>query len=140
MIQWGMAASIPDVDDLSFDDRKKLVLRLFEEVSALRAENATQAEEIARLKGLKGRPKIHPSGMERATDAKPASENADKRRRGGAKRTVTEERVITMAAPAGSRFKGCESYVVEDLVVVGSVQNLSHIPHATAPLVEVCSA
>ncbi len=52
MIQWGMAASIPDVDDLSFDDLKKLVLRLFEEVSALRAENAAQAEEIARLKGL----------------------------------------------------------------------------------------
>lgn len=112
-----MAASIPDVDDLSVDELKKLVLQLLEEVSALKTENAAQAEEIARLKGLTGRPKIRPSGMERATDAKPGGGTADKRRRGGGKRAVTEERVITMAPPPGSRFKGYESYVVEDLVV-----------------------
>jgi len=112
-----MAASIPDIDALSVDELKKLVLQLVEEISALRAENAAQGEEIVRLKGLKGRPKIRPSGMEPATDAKAAGGNANKRRRGGAKRVVTEERLITMAPPPGSRFKGYESYTVEDLVV-----------------------
>jgi ribosomal protein L29 len=112
-----MAASIPDVDNLSVDELKKLVFQLLEEISALRAEKAAQGEEIARLKGLKGRPKIRPSGMEPATDPKPADGTADKRRRGGAKRVVSEERVITVVPPPGSRFKGYESYVVEDLVV-----------------------
>ena len=112
-----MAALIPDVDNLSVDELKKLVFQLLEEISALRAENAAQGEEIARLKGLKGRPRIRPSGMEPATDPKPTGGTADKRRRGDAKRVVTEERVITVVPPPDARFKGYESYVVEDLVV-----------------------
>jgi len=112
-----MAALIPDVDNLSVDELKKLVFELLEEISALRTENAAQGEEIARLKGLKGRPKIRPSGMEPATDPKPAGGTADKRRRGAAKRAVTEERVITVVPPPDARFKGYENYVVEDLVV-----------------------
>ncbi len=112
-----MAGSRPDVEDLSDEALKKLVLRLLEENAALKAEIAGLREENARLKGLKGRPKLKPSGMEQATDPKAAGGNASKRGRGGAKRVVTEERVITMAPPPGSRFKGYESYVVEDLVV-----------------------
>jgi hypothetical protein len=78
-------------------------LQLLEEISALRAENAAQGKEIARLKGLKGRPKIRPSGMEPATDPGPAGGNAKTRRRRGAKRVaITEERVITVKAPPGS--------------------------------------
>jgi hypothetical protein len=78
---------------------------------------AALREEIARLKGLKGRPKIRPSGMEPATERQPKGGTGNKRRRGGAKRVVSEERVITVVPPPGSRFKGYESYVVEDLVV-----------------------
>ncbi len=113
-----MAASIPDVDDLRVDELKKLVLRLLEEISALRAETAALRDEIARLKGLKGRPKIRPSGMEAATDGKPKDGKTIKRRGRGAKRVlVTEERVIRIDAPPGSRFKGYETTVVQDLVV-----------------------
>ena len=112
-----MAGFSPDVEDLSDEALKKLVLRLVEENAALKAEIAGLREEIARLKGLKGRPKIRPSGMEGASDPKPKGGKAKKRRRGGAKRVVTEERVLAVAAPPGSRFKGYESYVVEDLVV-----------------------
>ncbi len=66
-----MTESPPDVEALGPEDLKRLVLRLLEEVAALRAETAALGEEIARLKGLKGPPKIKPSGMDRATDPKP---------------------------------------------------------------------
>jgi hypothetical protein len=112
-----MAGSIPNVDDLGVDDLKKLVFQLLEKVAALEAENAALREEIARLKGLKGRPKIRPSGMERATDSRPKGGPGRRRRRGGAKRVVTEERVLAVDPPPGSRLKGYKSYVVEDLVV-----------------------
>jgi len=112
-----MTGSPPDVEDLSGEALKKLVFRLLEENAAQKAEITGLREEIARLKGLKGRPKIRPSGMEPATERQPKGGTGAKRRRGGGKRGVTEERVITMARPPGSRFKGYESYVVEDLVV-----------------------
>ena len=76
--------------------------------------------ENARLKGLKGPPDIKPgapSGMERASRAKPASKPP---RRGGgnktAKRVIDETRIVKASVPTGSRFKGYEDFVVQDLV------------------------
>ena len=65
-----MAESPPDIEALSLDELKRLVLRLLEGVASLTAENAALREEIARLKGLKGRPKLKPSGMEQASTRK----------------------------------------------------------------------
>jgi hypothetical protein len=98
------------------DERRRLVAELLGEVVRLRDENAALREEIARLKGHKGRPKIKPSGMERATPG-PARRAKSKRskRRTIAKRVVHEERVLALSAPAGSRFKGYEDFVVQDL-------------------------
>ena len=81
----------------------------------MKAENAALREEIARLKGLKGR--IKPSGMEKATE--PARTGRKKGRRGGKidKLVIDEERVIEAAVPPGSRFKGYETYVVQELIV-----------------------
>ncbi len=59
-----MGESVADIDVLSVDDLKKLVVEVFEANAALRADNAVLREEIARLKGLKGRPRLRPSGME----------------------------------------------------------------------------
>ena len=113
-----MSRLIPDVEDLSVADLKKLVLQLLEEVAALKAENAALREEIARWKGLKGRPKLRPSGMETATEAERKDGETKGGRRRGAKRVaVTEERTIKVAAPPGSRFKGYETTVVHDLVI-----------------------
>ena len=53
-----MAESPPDVAALDPDDLKRLVLQLLEAVAGLKAENAALREEIARLKGLKGPPKL----------------------------------------------------------------------------------
>ena len=61
-----MGESVANIDVLSVDDLKKLVVEVFEANAELRAENAVLRDEIARLKGLKGRPKLRPSGMERS--------------------------------------------------------------------------
>ena len=55
-----------DIEALDLDGLKRLVLQLLEEVASLKLENAALGEEIARLKGLEGRPKLAPSGMEEA--------------------------------------------------------------------------
>jgi len=94
------------------------VVKLFEAVADLERTVAAQREEIARLKGLKGRPDIKPSGMEQATAGKP--KGLGRRRARGAKRSprvVVEDRLVTTAVPAGARFKGYQDFVVQDLVI-----------------------
>src|ERR671919_906436 len=85
-----------------------------EEVGRLRDENAALKEEIARLKGLKGRPRLTPSGMERASAGRAPRTQPPKRGK-TTKRVVHEERVLAITAPPGSRFKGYEDIVVQDL-------------------------
>ncbi|MCP5076356.1 MAG: hypothetical protein GY947_24060, partial [Rhodobacteraceae bacterium] len=82
-------------------------------------ENAALREENRRLRGLKGPPDIKPSGMDKkARSRAKAGRAANKRRRGKKKDQVVidEKRVVTADAPAGSRFKGYEDYLVQDLI------------------------
>ena len=68
-----MVKPLPDIDGLSPLVLKPLTLGLLEEIGRLSAENTTLRAEIARLKGLKGKPDIKPpikpSGMDKSTDA-----------------------------------------------------------------------
>jgi hypothetical protein len=56
--------------------------------------------------------------MEKASEAKPAG-GWGKRRDRGAKRVraAIEDRILKIEVPAGSRFKGYETYLIQDLVV-----------------------
>jgi regulator of replication initiation timing len=92
---------------------------LREQVAALTAENRTLKDEIARLKELPKRPPDKPSGMEKSTEAKlgPKKKPKSRRRRGPtlARIKITDEVVLPAPAPPGSRFKGYDDIVVQDL-------------------------
>ena len=116
-----------DLDGLSHADLKSLVLKLFEEMAALRRTVAAQRDEIARLKGGPGRPNIKPSGMDKATDPKlPPTAGSGPRPKGSktSKLSINEERIVKVASPPdSSRFKGYTSFIVQDLVIRPHVVN-----------------
>src|SRR3954468_11919895 len=105
-----------DLDALSPTELKAFVVRLLGKVAALEQTVAAQRAEIARLKGLKGRPALKPSGMEKASEPKPPSPR--KGRRGPVTpRVAVEDQGIKATVPPGSRFKGYADFVVQDLVL-----------------------
>lgn len=88
----------------------------------LKVEHQAVKDELARLKHLPPRRPQKPSGMDRATDAKGPEAGGDKggrstRRRGSQldKLTIGATVVVRAKAPAGSRHKGYEDIVIQDL-------------------------
>ena len=103
---------------LSRPELEALLVELFGEIAALKQMNSELREEVARLKGLKGRPKIGPSGMDKGTE--PPKPNQPAKRHGRGKvtpRVSIEEQVLNAPVPPGSRFKGYEPFLVQDLVI-----------------------
>src|SRR5215211_4600720 len=96
-----------------------LAERLMAENAALRQATAELRAEVATLKGVKGRPEVRPSGMEKGTG--PGPEARDQGRGAGSRKakrlTIHEERVIAAEVPAGSRLKGYQDFLVQDLVL-----------------------
>ena len=94
----------------------------------LRVEHQAVKDELARLKKLPPRPPQRPSGMDKAADRPDSQVNAPKggrstQRRGSNldKLTVTQTIELTVDAPAGSRHKGYDEIVVQDLLLNPSV-------------------
>jgi len=103
---------------LSRAELEALLVKQFEDLSVLKQTVSELRAEIARLKGLKGRPNIRPSGMDKGSE--PPMPAQEEKRRGRGKvtpRVNVEEQIITTLVPPGSRFKGYEPFLVQDLVI-----------------------
>src|SRR6188768_1211847 len=116
-----------DLDAVSLEDLKKLVVQLLVEVTALREDNQQLRAENARLKDLPKKPKLAPGGMDKATEpdkrARTREARRQRRKRQSGRRTppVTEERTLVVEAPAGSRRRGFEPFTVQDLILTPQV-------------------
>jgi hypothetical protein len=107
-----------NLSDLSRAELEALLVELFGTVAGLEKIVGEQREEIASLKGLKGRPTIKPSGMDKATDPSKSIRKEKRRFRGKVTpRVSVEDRIVKAAVPDGSRFKGYEPFLVQDLVI-----------------------
>ena len=89
-----------DLSGLSRAELEALVLKLLAEMGELKRLVAGQRDEIARLKGLKGRPVIKPSGMEDQTEPKRHGKRGKQRGRGKVvPRVAIEDKVILVTVP-----------------------------------------
>src|SRR5829696_6543834 len=118
---------LADLDALSFDELKKLVVHLLVRVSAQDEEIQQLRAENARLKALPQKPKLAPGGMDKASEsdkrARTKQARRQRRNRQSGRRTppVTEERTLVVEAPAGSRRRGFEPFTVQDLLLTPQV-------------------
>jgi hemerythrin len=124
-VRFNLRMQIPDIDTLSFNQLKGLVLGILEELARISAENESLRAENNRLKGLKGKPDIKPSvppkpsGMEKGTEGLSRKERRKKKRDKAANpQAKHEERIVKVSeVPPGSQFKGYETYSVHDLTI-----------------------
>jgi transposase IS66 family protein len=91
-------------------------------LAKLRLEHQAVKDELARLKHLPPRPPIKPSGMDKSTQAKGSEAGDDKGGRSSRRRGSQLDRlkigatvVVKANPPAGSRNKGFEDIVIQDL-------------------------
>lgn len=99
----------------------QIIMQQQEEIQALK-------DEVQRLKGLKGKPKIEPSRLEAEanqeensegeTDPRTSQRKKRKKRKKTAQLTIHHDEVVKAeAVPAGAVFKGYQDYVVQDLLI-----------------------
>lgn len=118
---WCMAP-IPKVPPIPERERTPVVVALLEIIQLLQERLQAQADEIARMKGNKGKPDIKPSSLEKDSGGQPTPNPGQ--RPGSAKRSKTAEITIHETkvlkapnVPPGSEFKGFESFTVQGLVL-----------------------
>jgi hypothetical protein len=94
-----------------------VVVALREENHRLCEENQALREEVARLKGHKGKPRIEPSRLNKKDKAQPGGRLKGQ---GETERPVDRTEIVKAeGVPPGSRFKGYADYVVQEMVIKG---------------------
>lgn len=98
-------------------EQGEAILRQSEEIQVLR-------DEISKLKGGKGRPRIKPSEMDIKTSAEDKKASGDGKRAGSSKKSKIQDIKIHStkiippeSVPAGSEFKGYRDWVVQGLKI-----------------------
>lgn len=116
-----MPAAQVTLSEMSADALRQLVQELWQREADLERQVRERDAEIARLKGLSGKPAIPPAAKASGLDAQAgrSTSGRSRRRRGPAGKTsprvIREDRIVRVAVPAGSRFKGYEDFQVQDL-------------------------
>ena len=114
---------VPTIEDIPPQDRNPTVALLLELCHSQREEIQLLRDEIARLKGQKGKPAIKPSALE-GNDRNIKRRQTGKNKRQG-KRSKTQQLAIhedikrapQVEIPVGSRFRGYQPFTVQDLRV-----------------------
>jgi hypothetical protein len=125
---------IPDLPEIPEKERTPLINEILKTCSFQKEQLALKNEiiqalkdEIARLKGEKPKPDIKPSNLEKGSGNNNGSSNNGKKpkKRPGSKKRKKNRHLkihdtISIAPeniPEGSRFKGYDDYIVQDLVI-----------------------
>jgi hypothetical protein len=101
----------------------KLLLGIIESQQIMLAAQGEQIEllkeEIKRLKGHKGKPKIRPSQMNKEGKKEPKGKRAgsDKRQKTAALKIHEEKKIPVDNLPEGAVFKGYQDYISQDLII-----------------------
>ena len=102
---------------------------LREENHHLREQNQVLRDEVARLKGQKGKPPIGPSRL----NNKERRKGRRRRRRSRPARVIDRTEVVkATGVPDGSRFKGYSDFDVQELVIKTETIRY-HVEHWTQP-------
>ena len=121
-----MNSQLPEIPEA---EQTPLVQALLRENQELRERIEALEEEINRLKGLKGKPKVKPSRMDAESGQKEGEAASSAARKPGPKRSKTgqlrihsEQGIAPQGLPPnakenGWRFKGYDDYVVQDLKI-----------------------
>ena len=114
-------ASIPKVPPIPEQERTAVVVALLEIIQLQQERLQALTDEIARMKGNKGKPDIKPSSLEKDSggqeNPKPGQRPGSAKRSKTADLTIHETRVLKAPnIPSGSEFKGYESFTVQGLV------------------------
>lgn len=118
-----------DLKKIPEEEKTPLVTELLHIIERLNETIEQLKEEIVRLKGHKGKPKIPPSSLEKDPDDTP--EKSDGKRPGSEKRSKTGNLKIhetidipPASIPCGSKFEGYDDYVVQGLKI--SLHNIRY--------------
>jgi hypothetical protein len=115
--------TIPKLPDVPEEQRTELVGTLLDVIRLQQEALQQLRDEIARLKGQKPKPTIKPSKLEQGLQDEQKDAGTGKRP-GSLKRSKTQElqihetkRIRPEGIPPGSRFKGYQDYVVQDILI-----------------------